>query len=252
MLKTTFLSSLVISKLLTSYVEFSIIQVNTPAVGATSIQTTSENVEFPEVLDQYKRVKDHLCLLAPKFKMAKDFDSTIHPPLINMEDSRLILDIIPPIELHLLLGIVNYLFKNLSEHWPRAKQWPALLHIQLQPHHGGQLAGNECHKLLQNFDILQRLAKRLVLMKLRVSLKHFCNFRDNVSSCFGKSLEGDFKEKIEEFKDSFLSLPVTVIDMGLHLDCSVNKQLKQCIQSLRLTGKDSSKALHILSMEPSF
>ena len=26
----------------------------------------------------------------PKFKMAKDFDNTIHPPLINMEDSRLI------------------------------------------------------------------------------------------------------------------------------------------------------------------
>ena len=83
-----------------------------------------------------------------KFKMAKDFDNTIHPPLINIEDSRLILDIIPPMELHLLLGIVNHLFKNLSELWSGGKQWPSLLHIQLQPYHGEQFAGNECHKLL--------------------------------------------------------------------------------------------------------
>ena len=184
--------------------------------------------------------------------MAKDFDNTIQPPLINMEDSRLIVDIIPPTELHLLLGIVNHLFKNLSEHWPRAKQWPALLHIQLQPHHRGQFAGNECHKLLQNVDILQRLAEKACAYEAQGFIKTFRNFRDNVSSCFGKSLEGDFKEKIEEFKDSFLFLPVTVIDMGLHLGCSVNKQQKQCIQSLRLTGKDSNEALHILSMEPSF
>ena len=92
--------------------------------------------------------------------MTKDFDNKIHPPLINMVDLRLILHIITPIELHLLLGIVNHLFKNLSELWPGAKQWPALLHIQLQPYHGGPFAGNECHKLLQNVDILQRLAEK--------------------------------------------------------------------------------------------
>ena len=145
-----------------------------------------------------------------KFKMAKDFDNTIHPPLINMEDSRLILDIIPPMELHLLLGIVNHLFKNLSELWPGAKQWPALLHIQLQPYHGGQFAGNECHKHLQNVDILQRLAEKACAYEAQGFIKTFRNFRDVVSSCFGKSLEGDFNKKIKKFKDSFLSLLVIV------------------------------------------
>ena len=79
---------------------------------------------------------------------AKDFDNTIHPPLINMNDSALILDVIPPMKLHLLRGILNHLFKNHSDLWAGAKEWPTLLHIQLQPYHGGHFAGNECHKLL--------------------------------------------------------------------------------------------------------
>jgi hypothetical protein len=76
-------------------------------------------------------------------KSAKDFDNVIHPTLINMDDSTLILDVIPPMELHLLLCIVNHLFKNLSDLWPGAKEWPTLLHIQLQPYHGELFAGNE-------------------------------------------------------------------------------------------------------------
>ena len=32
------------------------------------------------------------------------------------------------------------LHKNLSDLWPGTKEWPAELHIQLQPYHGGHLA----------------------------------------------------------------------------------------------------------------
>ena len=82
-----------------------------------------------------------------------------------MDNSVLVLDTIPPIELHILLGIVNYFFKNISDLWPGAKEWPAELHIKLQSYHGGHFKGNDCHKLLKNIDILQRIAKKLVLMK---------------------------------------------------------------------------------------
>ena len=76
-----------------------------------------------------------------------------------MNNTILILDVIPPMELH-LLGIVNHLFKILSDLWPGAKECPAELHIQLQQYYGGHFNGNDCHKLLKNIDILQRMAEK--------------------------------------------------------------------------------------------
>ena len=45
---------------------------------------------------------------------AAPFKSCQHDPLIDMPDSTVILDILPPMELHLLLGIVNRLFNELD------------------------------------------------------------------------------------------------------------------------------------------
>jgi len=127
-------------------------------------------------------------------KSAKDFDNVIHLPLINMDDSTLILDVIPPMELNLLLGIINHLFKNLSDLWPGAKEWPTLLHIQLH------FASNECHKLLQNLDILQRLAEKACACQSFGFIETLRHFKKVVTSCFGTTLQDDYKEKIQIFK----------------------------------------------------
>ena len=58
-----------------------------------------------------------------------------------------------------MLGVVNHLFKALKDIWPKADDWPRLLHIQPQPHYEDHFAGNECHKLLKNIDLIQKLAK---------------------------------------------------------------------------------------------
>ena len=94
-------------------------------------------------------------LMAQKewIRFAKTFANLIHSLLINMDNSVLILDVIPPMELHPLLGIVNPLFKNLSGLCPGAKEWPAEFHIQLQPYQVKRFKGNDCHKLLKNIDI---------------------------------------------------------------------------------------------------
>ena len=49
------------------------------------------------------------------FSKAKVFGNVVHEPIISGHESTLVLDIIKPTELHLLLGVVNYLFKTLQD-----------------------------------------------------------------------------------------------------------------------------------------
>lgn len=70
-------------------------------------------------------------------RKSKEFKNVIHVPLIEFQDDKFVLEAIPPMELHLLLGVVNHIFKNLCDLWPRAKEWPPSLHIPIQPYHGG-------------------------------------------------------------------------------------------------------------------
>ena len=43
---------------------------------------------------------------------AKTFGNVIHEPLVGAKDNDLVIDILPPPELHLLLGVVNTLFSG--------------------------------------------------------------------------------------------------------------------------------------------
>ena len=61
---------------------------------------------------------------------AKLFGNVIRKPIISGPDNVLISEIIPPMELHFLLGVVNHLFKTLKTAWIEAVMWPAALHIQ--------------------------------------------------------------------------------------------------------------------------
>ena len=88
---------------------------------------------------------------------AKLFGNIIRKPIISGPDKFLNLEIIPPMELHLLLGVVNHLFKILKAASIGAVKWPAALHIQLSPYHESHFDGNECRKLLKNVDVLQQL-----------------------------------------------------------------------------------------------
>ena len=66
---------------------------------------------------------------------------------------------IPPIEFHLMMGIVNHLVKFLKETCPDVSKWLAGLKIVAQPCHGDRLQGPECQKILKKLDCLQELAK---------------------------------------------------------------------------------------------
>ena len=46
---------------------------------------------------------------------AAPYKSCQYEPLVALDDSTLIIDVLPPMELHLLLGIVNKLYNHLDE-----------------------------------------------------------------------------------------------------------------------------------------
>ena len=90
----------------------------------------------------------------------------------------------------------------------------------------------------------QRLAEKACAYKAQGFIETFCNFRDVVSSCFGKSLEGDFKEKIEKFKDSFLSLPVTVTPKAHAVFYHISEFIDRHGSALGLFSEQATETMH--------
>ena len=66
----------------------------------------------------------------------------------------------------------------------------------MQPFLSGQFAGNECSKLLQNVDILQRIAKKSCTYQVQGFIETFRSFRNFVNSYFGQIFDDSFLEKL--------------------------------------------------------
>ena len=90
------------------------------------------------------------------------FGSVVCKPIISGHDSNLVLVIIAPMELHLLISVVNHLFKTLKGIWSQADNWPAQLNIQQSPYHGRQFEGISAESfstILIHFSFLMKTVK---------------------------------------------------------------------------------------------
>lgn len=138
-------------------------------------------------------------------------------PLIKAPPDVLTLDLFPPMELHLKLGIVNNLCKHLDEALISKKcpmklsEWYGKsLNIRRPKYHSGEFEGNQCNKLLNNLDELQRMIENSGFQTASVALPYLQalrNFKTVRESCFGKSLEPHHKDAIKDFKRSIVALP---------------------------------------------
>ena len=148
-------------------------------------------------------------------------------------------------ELHLLLGVVNHLYKSLKNVWPKASQWPAALHIDEEPFHGGHFAGNQSYKLLNNLDLLQRLTEKDSAFQAFGFVETMRKFQVVVSSCFGTKLGSDYSESINQFKASFLALPMCSVTPKVH---AVFFHIKQFVEMKRaplgIFGEQATEAIY--------
>ena len=177
-------------------------------------------------------------------RKSRDFKNVVHLPLLDFHDDMLVLEAIPPMELHLLLGVVNHLFKNLCDLWPDAKQWPTTLHLSIQPLHGGHFNGNNCLKLLRGLDCLKQIAEQKHIKQADGFIQTLSLFKDVVTSCFGTTLDPDFEAKIESFKQSYINLPVSITPKVHAVFHHIPQFIKRKNMGLGLFSEQATEALH--------
>ena len=146
------------------------------------------------------------------------FYSCEQVPLCEFDDdSMLVLDLVPPMELHLMLGVVNNLYYCLDGRLKRkacsisAKDWAAPLGLARSAHYGGQFNGNQCRTLLSNTDSLKQMLQREGALNVgEPVLNAFIAFNMVRNACFGMTCSADFEIHVRRFAEAFLELDLSV------------------------------------------
>ena len=138
--------------------------------------------------------------------LAKNYTNVVHFPILKGESTDRVIDLLPPPELHLLIGPVNTLFKAMEKEWTDAMKWPKACHVERDVIHGGSFNGNSCHKLLSHVNVLRSICPLQAVKYVEC----FQSFAKVVHSCYGNNLDQDFCNYIQDFKKSYLSLGISV------------------------------------------
>jgi hypothetical protein len=141
-------------------------------------------------------------------RTAKDFFNCVHSPLLSGDDSLTLLELIPPPELHLLLGVANKLLDELNAKWgeDQGYQWAKDKGIVRVSWRGGSMEGNQSKKFLEKTEDLYNVLPD-ALKPFAVAAKAFNKVR---VACFGMNLEANYSDAIEEFRQCYLELDISV------------------------------------------
>ena len=137
---------------------------------------------------------------------AKQFGNVVHPPLIQGDDATPVIHVIPPPELHLMLGPVNHLYDELSKSWSDSEQWLTSCNVKKTDYQGGQFEGNDCRKLLKNVHQLETLCPS----EFSQFVETFTKFDEVVHSCYGNELLPNYDLRISEFMNEYMKLSISV------------------------------------------
>lgn len=123
-------------------------------------------------------------------------------------NSTQIIDIIPPPELHLMLGVVNTIYKHmLGEFKYESLEWAKVCNVSREFVHGAPaFPGNSCKLLLEKTDKLRQLCSIGCLKYV----KCFQDFAVVIESCFSTTLKPNYLDSIETFKKSYCDLNISV------------------------------------------
>ena len=90
---------------------------------------------------------------------AKHYGKVMHLPIVsnNLDNNMSATEVLPPPELHLLIGPVNTLYDGLEKVWPRSEDWLKLCNAKKVKYHGDKIEGNNRRALLKKADQLEGL-----------------------------------------------------------------------------------------------
>lgn len=136
-------------------------------------------------------------------KKAKKYENCINDPLLTANDEETIINLIPPPELHLMIGITTTLFNALNKKEPElCHSWIEKCNIKMD--HYGAFNGNASRKLLKNVKILKDLAPENKFIPL------FHLFDRIVHACFGEDLDANYSLLILQFSKQLDDLKIKI------------------------------------------
>ena len=150
---------------------------------------------------------------------ASPWFNCVKTPIMELPDETLVITHLAPMELHLMSSNFNRLFDATEQRLHniaanvRATDWNTQLGFQRPQLHGGQFKGGQCSKMLGNINILkdilesQNLRQDKILDSLILAFEALKDVKDG---CFGLELSLDYKEKIQTYKERYMSTKLKV------------------------------------------
>ena len=180
-------------------------------------------------------------------KDAMDFYNCIRMPLLDLPDSTLIWDITPLAELHLRLGFVNSLAKELNERWSKYTRaedpfWNFCDQngIKKITYRGNALEGPGTLKLLSKLDLLEAS----VPARLKNFVTTFKAFNVLYNSCFQMELDGNWEKDLDDFKTAFKNLKWHPGSTKIHIILDHLSQFVKAKGPLGPYNEQASEAVH--------
>ena len=162
-------------------------------------------------------------------KEMKNYMNVINPRILYLcENPDTILEnLVPPPELHLLIGFVKSLGTLLLDAWPGFDQWLKSKNIFQRGYQGRGWDGNNSNRILANLDNLEvHISSNMpILLPVVQCLK---DFRSVKVSCFGKTLEPGYDSAFALLKNSFLSAQEAADIVGHKLNCTWKIHILLC------------------------
>ena len=183
-----------------------------------------------------------------------DFFNSIEEPLFkDLGDEVQILDLIPPPELHLMLGVTSKIYEEVllrlerdGEDRQRVEHWAAARNIVREEYRGGALEGNKCRALLKSACDLGRQLPT----KYKVFAVALAHFNKVVTACFGKELQQEdetqkgWEDVIRGFHEVYLACNISITPKVHAVLVHVPQWCAKFKRGLGYASEQASEAVH--------
>ena len=182
-------------------------------------------------------------------KNAKFYFNCVRDPLLKEENDTLVLDIDPPMELHIFMGVTSRLFNFLVDEMESlAMSWIKELHLEKSVYHGStSFNGRSCRVLVQNYARLEALAPNDgSRFRLQRFIQVFRSLDTVVDSCFGTVLREGYATDIEIFEQAYIDLGYPASPKVHALITHIPQFISRSGKSLGLFSEQSCETFHSL------
>ena len=145
-----------------------------------------------------------------KAPLPREFKCCQNIPLLPGLDSTLIIDLIPPPELHLMTGVSFHIFKAIANEMGKnlAYKWVEKYVGKVDSSMG--FKGKQARTFLKKAGEMSRSTNPKFPRRLMKFIHALEKLNKVVSSCFGNTLKGNYKQNIRAFEIAFRALDITI------------------------------------------